>query len=103
MRLFGAREEEEMQTIAEESPVLQKTVMKIIQMSEDEKARRIADAEWEQQIREDSMYDTGIEQGIEQGISAATLEIARNMKIEGVPTDTIVKVTGLSNDAIEKL
>jgi predicted transposase/invertase (TIGR01784 family) len=95
MRLFSAREEEEMQTIAEESPVLQKTVMKIIQMSEDEKARRIADAEWEQQIREDSMYDTGIE--------TKAVDVAHKMKIRGLDNDLIVEITGLPKDKIEQL
>jgi hypothetical protein len=41
------------------------------------------------------MYDTGIDKG--------KLDVARNMKLESIPLDTIVKVTGLSNDVIEKL
>jgi predicted transposase/invertase (TIGR01784 family) len=95
MRLFGAREEEEMQTIAQESPVLQKTVMKIIEMSEDEKAQRIAEAEEEQRIREESLYDTGLEKG--------RLEDARRMKEKGYAAEEIMDITGISLSEIQKL
>jgi predicted transposase/invertase (TIGR01784 family) len=107
MRLFCAREEEEMQTIAQESPALRKTVMKIIEMSEDQKARRIAEAKEEQRIREESLYDTGIDNGIEQGIergkTTTTLEIARKMKLKEISDEIIAETTGLSITEVEAL
>ena len=45
----------------------------------------------------------GIKQGIKQGIEKGILQIARNMKEEGIPLSTIAKLTGLGVEEIEKL
>jgi predicted transposase/invertase (TIGR01784 family) len=115
MRLFNAREEDEMEAIAKSRPELKKPVLKILKMSEDDKARRIADALWEQQIREDSRYDTGLEQGLEQGKAEGKAEgiaegeakgkaeTARGMKVKGLNVCLIEEITGLTEEEIERL
>ena len=45
----------------------------------------------------------GIEIGVEQGISAAKIEIAREMKLQGYDHNAIKKLTGLSIEEIENL
>lgn len=102
MRLFSAKEEEEMQSIAKENPVLQKTVMKIIRMSEDEKTRRIAEAEENQRIREESLFDTGLEIG-EERRKQDKQESARRMKADGLDVSSIAKYTDLAEEEIEEL
>lgn len=42
-------------------------------------------------------------EGRTEGIIAEKVEIARNMKAEGEPTEKIARYTGLSKDEIEKL
>ena len=44
-------------------------------------------------------YDAGHAKGLAEGI----LEIAKNMKADGQPSDLIAKFTGLSQEEIEKL
>ena len=64
------------------------------------------------QVYEDSLkakrdwknsLDTSFEKGIEQGIEKTQLEIARNAKEMGLNLDSIIKLTGLSKEEIEKL
>lgn len=47
--------------------------------------------------------EEGIEAGRKEGIKAGKAEIAKEMKKEGLSTDLIAKVTGLSKEQIEKL
>ena len=47
--------------------------------------------------------EKGIEQGIEQGIEKEKTITARKLKSLNLPVDTIIQVTGLSSEEIEKL
>ena len=53
------------------------------------------------------VYETavaeGMAEGIKQGMAKGILQIARNMKEEGIPLSTIAKLTGLGVEEIEKL
>lgn len=50
-----------------------------------------------------NVVDTSREEGIEEGKEERTLEIARELKKNGIPIDMIVKSTGLSKKEIEEL
>ena len=52
--------------------------------------------------REEGLSE-GLEKGIQQGLSEGKLEVARNMKADGFPTETIVRYTGLAPEVIERL
>ena len=45
----------------------------------------------------------GIEKGRTEGEAIAKLEMAKNLKSQGVPTDVIAKASGLTTEEIEKL
>lgn len=47
--------------------------------------------------------EQGIEQGIEKGIVKEKTITARKLKSLNIPVDTIIQVTGLSLEEIEKL
>jgi len=47
--------------------------------------------------------EEGREQGLEQGLKQGRKEVAASMKKEGIPIETIIKVTGLSQTEIEPL
>lgn len=51
----------------------------------------------------DAAKKEGIEKGIAIGTKNKALEIARNMARDGMPCSTISKVTGVSEEEIEKL
>lgn len=52
-------------------------------------------------------FDNGLEKGIEKGIETGELnkamDIARQMKLEGLPNSLIIKLTGLSEGDLENL
>jgi predicted transposase/invertase (TIGR01784 family) len=50
-----------------------------------------------------NVVDTSREEGIEEGKEERTLEIARELKKNGIPIDMIAKSTGLSKKEIEEL
>jgi predicted transposase/invertase (TIGR01784 family) len=50
-----------------------------------------------------NVVDTSREEGKEEGIEERTLEIARELKNNGISIDVIIKSTGLSKEDIEKL
>ena len=43
------------------------------------------------------------QRGIEKGLEKGRLEIARSMLLEGIATETVVKVTGLSKEQVSEL
>ena len=45
----------------------------------------------------------GIEKGRTEGERQKALEIAKNMKSLGLPTETIIQVTGLSKEEIDNM
>lgn len=47
--------------------------------------------------------EKGREEGREEGRKEEKIEIARNMKLSGIDTNTIAKITNLSEDEIDKL
>ena len=47
--------------------------------------------------------EKGREEGREEGRKEEKIKIARNMKLSGLDTNTIAKITNLSEDEIDKL
>ena len=50
-----------------------------------------------------SGHQDGYTEGRESGISEGKLEMARKMKADGVPVESIIKYSGLSQRSIEEL
>ena len=85
------------------------------ELSQDEHERRLAELRekyiMDKKATEAAGYDKGLEQGlkqgfeqgIEQGEKNKTLELANKMKAQGLDSDTIHKITGISIDEINKL
>lgn len=48
-------------------------------------------------------YDKGLEAGIEQGKKRKQLDIAQNMLKKGIDIETIIELTGITKEEIEKL
>ena len=48
-------------------------------------------------------FEKGIEKGIEKGMQEEKLNIARQMKANGIPTHTIAACTGLDTEEINRL
>jgi predicted transposase/invertase (TIGR01784 family) len=53
--------------------------------------------------RAEKAYDKGEQAGVERGSAQREQEIARNLIALGLPTEQIIKATGLSPEEIERL
>jgi predicted transposase/invertase (TIGR01784 family) len=49
------------------------------------------------------VYETAVAEGMAKGMAKGILQIARNMKEEGIPLPTIARLSGLGVEEIEKL
>ena len=76
-------------------------------VTQDEEARRVywsrRKAEHDRVSGLEYAREEGMEKGIEKGIEKGRLEIAKNLKANGVTVDIIAKSTGLSPEEIAKL
>jgi predicted transposase/invertase (TIGR01784 family) len=96
-----------METLANKNPDLGKIVGRVMEMSEDEAERMIADAR--EKARRDKVAEIaygrneGIAEGLARGMEKGKAEAAIGMKADGMEAALIAKYTGFSIDVIEKL
>ena len=65
----------------------------------DDEYREVMKEEGREEGLEEGL-ERGLERGREEGALARALEIARNMKAEGLPAETIELITGISEETI---
>ena len=87
--------------IAERNPQVGKAVVRLRELSADEKARDLYERR-EKALRDiDSRERWAREQGIQQGGVGRALDIAKRAKGMNMPIDDIAKLTGLTHEEIE--
>jgi len=95
MRFLSARSKEELNMVAEKSPQVKKAVVRLMELSNDERTRLLIESrqkmEWDNRARE---------QGAR---SEERTDIARNLLRRKRPIEEIVEDTGLSREAVEAL
>jgi predicted transposase/invertase (TIGR01784 family) len=89
--------------VAQASPKLEKVVGKLLELSEDESARMLYEAEVKQERDNRSRLRGALEQGLAQGEKTKAITIARKLLKRNMPINAIVEDTGLSREEIEKL
>ena len=58
---------------------------------------------WDYYSTMKTSFDKGLAEGMEKGLAQRNVEIARSMKADKLPIETIIKYTGLTADEIEAL
>ena len=71
-----------------------------LQEVEEAKEKAIAEAVAKAKVEAEAK---GMKDGLEKGMEEARLEMARQFKLNGVPTDIIARSSGLSKEEIERL
>lgn len=71
-----------------------------LQEVEEAKEKAIAEAVAKAKVEAEAK---GMKDGLEKGMEEARLEMARQLKLNGVPTDIIARSSGLSKEEIERL
>ncbi|MCL2404439.1 MAG: Rpn family recombination-promoting nuclease/putative transposase [Defluviitaleaceae bacterium] len=91
LKFLSAEREEDLDMIAEKSPQVKKAVVRLMELSKDEKTRMMYESrqklEWDYQARE----------------RAAVVAIAKNLLAMNIPVDNIISATGLTSDEIYEL
>ena len=103
LKLLLLREVDEMEELAKNNDTMKNVIVTLREMSEDEAERMLAEARDKEERDRRSSYVSGVLDGEARGIEIEKQETARRMKAEGLTTDTIVRITGLSEDEIASL
>jgi predicted transposase/invertase (TIGR01784 family) len=101
LRFLRAESKEELDMVAQASPKLQKTVVKLLELSEDEEARMIYEAEVKAARDERAHMRGAWEKGIAEGRIESKLEMAIKLQKKKMLIEDILEITGLSRDDLE--
>ena len=82
---------------------LEKARKEITYLTGDEEIRRLAELREKWEMDWNSSMDYSKREGIKEGAKEKNLENAKKMKEEKIPTETIMRITGLTKEEIEKL
>jgi predicted transposase/invertase (TIGR01784 family) len=99
LRFLRAESKEDLDMVAQASPKLEKVVGKLLELSEDESARMLYEAE----VKQERDNRARLRGAWEEGEKTGRFEIAQKLLKRNMPINTIVEVTGLSREEIEKL
>jgi len=95
LKFLSAERKEDLEMLAERSPQVKKAVVRLMELSNDERTRLLYESrqkmEWDNQAREHGARG-------EERVS-----IAKNMLADGEPIDKIVRYTSLTYEEVEGL
>ena len=107
MRFFAARTEEEFMSLAKIEPVMEQGWKVIRELSADEEARFLAEAQEKYRRDIDAYYQTGIIEGEARGEARGKTkerrDIAQGLLHLGLPLEQIATGTGLTVDQVREL
>ena len=88
-----------METVAQRDPIIKKAVLKLMELSEDERTRMLLEK------REKERMDNSVREKSAriEGEKAKALAIAKNALKMKIPIDDVIKLTGLTRKEIENL
>ena len=84
-------------------PVMDEAFAVIREISADEEARLLAEAQQKIRLDNDAFYWTGLHKGEAKGAEKRSREIAKRLLDEGLPLDQIARCTGLSVEQLREL
>jgi predicted transposase/invertase (TIGR01784 family) len=111
MKFLSVEETEELTMLAKKNPQVKKAVVKLLALTEDERARMLADSreklrrDISAQVRAGEMrgWEEGREEGLEEGLEKGKRSVARNLINLGHSVDVVVQATGLSREVVQSL
>ena len=95
--------EKDLRNVSKGNGVVKKYMEELVKVNEDADFLNFISVEKDNMMIENSIRDEGIRKGLEQGTEQSKNEIAKNMLKENMDISLISKLTGLSNDQINKL
>jgi len=95
MKFLDAKTEEELNVLAQKSPVMKKATVRLLELSADEKARQLYEARLKEQ-RDNAMREKG-------AATQMQLDIAKNLLNMKMSVADVSSATGLTHDEVESL
>jgi predicted transposase/invertase (TIGR01784 family) len=97
LRFINAEEEIELEAVAQRDPIIKQAVLKLMELSDDERARMLLDK------REMERMDESVREEAAriEGEKTKALTIAKNALQMKIPIDDVIKLTGLARQEIE--
>jgi len=93
--------------IAEKNPVLSKAVVRLAELSQDERARMLYESrqmlEWDIAIEKREAIREARQEARYDAIREASISIAKNLLAMNLPTESIIAATGLTYEEVEDL
>ncbi|GHU17643.1 hypothetical protein FACS189475_01780 [Betaproteobacteria bacterium] len=99
LKFLKATNEEELTMLSDKNPQIKKTVGKLMALSEDERARMLAESR--EKLRRD--IDARVTAAEEKGRKEERLAMARKLLGRGCPIEEVMEDTGLSRKEIQSL
>ena len=96
-------EGEETKRMAEKEKEIKEAIETLEDISSDETKERIAELRQKYIMDTKSQLRTAEEKGLKKGIEKRNIEIAKKMLQENIAIETIIKITGLTKEEIEKI
>jgi predicted transposase/invertase (TIGR01784 family) len=101
MKFLDAKTEEELNMLAQKSPVMKKATMRLLELSADEKARQLYEARLKEQRDNYAREQGAVNTAVNTALKTREFEIAKTMLDNNEPIEKIVMYTGLSESQIE--
>ena len=102
-----ANNKEDLNNISKGDKVMEGAIDKITSLSMDDYIKgyyiKEEQDEWMRNVDIAEARKTGRKEGLEEEINQTKIETAKKMKEENIPLDTIIKITDLTKEEIEKL
>ena len=93
----------EVEEIMESNKKVKEAVIKVREMSEDEKLQRLADLREKAIMDEKAIYQAGLNNGKEEGRVETMKEVAKKLLKQNMKIENVSEITGLTIEEIEKL
>jgi predicted transposase/invertase (TIGR01784 family) len=100
---LGAKNQEEMDMIAQLNPVIKDAAIELRKISANEKMQWLEKQYVENEWREQDMMNTAYNNGLNIGINEGELNVARKLKKKGYTIVEIMDITGFEQSVKEKL
>jgi len=95
--------EKDLHKICKGDKLLEKLESEVMRMNSDRKFVGLMSEEEEAEKLQNTLISEAKEEGLAEGSKQEKMEIAKNMLKDNIPTDTIIKYTGLTKEEIETL
>jgi len=103
LKMFTARTEEELAMVAKTSPEIATAVGVIMELSDDERTRLLAESREKYRRDEEARLEYREEKGRQEGEQTGVRNVARSLLLEKYPVEKVAKVTGLTLEEVKAL